>query len=347
MSQRSHPWLASASSQAAGHARSTSPISPEEQFRGDDVGARVHPRHVEVRGTEPVGDDRAPFERLVQPEDVSQRHGGVVRHDVVAASHPPRRRDRAVRHRQRLLVAAHPREDEALHPGTAQDVLGAQRVDAAGGRRESRQLQGTRRSRRSSRSCRRACGTARRAPAAGSPAPTSRARDPAARSRGPDRPPPRASRRWRPSTPIAGASSSLAPLAARELRRALARATASPPPARSRTSTGARARIASISSRPVQLGDQLGELLVGPGELLELGQRDAPAQADPPAFRVGVRELERARVEVVRLLDGHGLPSAIAGRRAGTRSLVPARHPRASGTRGPRRAPSDRGPTPR
>ncbi len=181
---------------------------------------------------------RAPFERLVEPEDVTQRHGRVIRHDVVASPHLasdvdgelPRRSSassyRPIPDRISPSIPAPRRTNSAL--------CGS---DAPHGGRGPRQLQRSRVVAQSSRSCRRACGTARPAPADACPAPTSRALAPAisiARSRSPSSP---RIERAPPHVPSAGASRSFAPISRGQRRWRAAPTRSSPPLVRSRTST--------------------------------------------------------------------------------------------------------------
>ena len=63
----------------------------------------------------------------------------------------------------------------------------------------------------------------------------------------------------------------------------------------------------------VRLGNHLGQLPVGPRVVLELLERQAALQADPAAFLVRLREIERTREQVKRLLDRERVASA--GRR--------------------------------
>ena len=63
-----------------------------------------------------------------------------------------------------------------------------------------------------------------------------------------------------------------------------------------------------------ELGDEFLQLLVGPGELLQLGEREAAAETDRRRSASVFRELERARVEVVRLLHGERRSCAVARR---------------------------------
>ena len=285
---------------------------PEQQVGADHVGASIHPRHVEVRRAEPLGDGRAPFERLVEPVDVAQRHGRVVRHDVVASAHLASDVDGELPRDERLLVSAHPRQDQSLHPGAAQHELGAVRVRAPRGGRRARQLQRPRivpqpvevvgmhvvllRQLHLTR--------------AGHPhlerslLHLDRALEIAFLAAHREGPAPRTERRClQVLRADLGGQLGGAPGQRDRLLR-LFRPERRPRPGQE--------RLRQVSA--LELRDQLVQLLVGPGVLLQLGQGHAATETDPAPISIGLREVEGTRVEVIRLVDGARGASAITGR---------------------------------
>ena len=155
---------------------------------------------------------------------------------------------------------------------------------------------------------------------AGARAPTSRARGPPARSRGRDRPPRPASRRWRPTCRAPAPPAPFGAARGRELAPRARRARCVSSACSVQNVDRARARIASTSSRPSSSGISSASSSSARENSSSSASASAATQADPAAVLVGVRELERARVEVVRLLHGQRGARAVAGRDAGTRS---------------------------
>ena len=63
----------------------------------------------------------------------------------------------------------------------------------------------------------------------------------------------------------------------------------------------------------LKLGEQFSQQRVSPGVVLELGQREASTQSDAPSVFVRRRQVERAREQVVGLLDGERVSRSLGG----------------------------------
>ena len=105
-----------------------------------------------------------------------------------------------------------------------------------------------------------------------------------------------------------------------------------------------RAINASISSTPLSSGSSSASSSSPRWVVLELREGESSAQPDPTAILVGRREVERAREQVVRLLDREGVPRPLGRAEQVRPAPRPPRRPRASGaraaTRGRRDPPS-------
>ena len=103
-----------------------------QQLGADEVGARVHPRHVEVAGSELLDHPLAASASLVERVDISKRARGVVRHADVPRPEAVGGRDRLFAASDRLLVASEPRQvepDLAEAPDHVLRALGPETAD--------------------------------------------------------------------------------------------------------------------------------------------------------------------------------------------------------------------------
>ena len=99
----------------------------------EKIHERVDPRHVERgRAAQRVDHLEAQLPRFLGTEDLAQRQRRVVLHDDGNDAELNRDRDRVVGDLHGFLVAAEPRQREALEADTAEEELLARRPHAGG-----------------------------------------------------------------------------------------------------------------------------------------------------------------------------------------------------------------------